>query len=117
MSLSPETTQSPTTWDLSDLFAGPDDPRIVEELERSKQDAEAFAATYRGTIDVPGGPSVAHLAAALKAFEDVLERVDRVASYSHLVFTSDTSKPAHRDLQQKVRNQTTAIQNLLLFFE
>ncbi|MGH2457885.1 MAG: M3 family oligoendopeptidase [Chloroflexota bacterium] len=117
MSLSPETSPSAMTWDLSELFAGPDDPRIASELERSTRDSEAFAATYRGTIDVPGGPSVAHLAEALKEFEAILERVDRVASYGHLVFTADTSKPAHRDLQQKVRNQTTAIQNLLLFFE
>ena len=117
MSLSPEISASTTTWDLSELFAGPTDPRLAEEIDRATRESEAFAATYRGTVDVPGGPSVPHLLEALQRFEGILERVDRVAAYSHLVFSADTSKPAHRDLEQKVRNQTTAIQNLLLFFE
>ena len=117
MSLSPETIASEMTWDLSDLFSGPDDPRIAEALDRATKDAEAFAAAYRGTIDVPNGPSVTHLLTTIRTLEDIWERVDRVASYSHLVFSSDTSKPAHRDLQQKVQIQTTAIQNLLLFFK
>ena len=30
-------------WDLSDLFAGADDPKINETLDASKKDAEAFA--------------------------------------------------------------------------
>lgn len=117
MSLSPGTSTPTMTWDLSDLFAGPDDPRIDQELSRAIKDSEAFATKYRGTIDVPGGPSVAHLLQVLKEFEDILERVDTVASYSHLAFTADTLKPANRDLEQKVRNQTTAIQTQLLFFE
>src|SRR5581483_8778044 len=117
MSLSPGTSTPTMTWDLSDLFAGPDDPRIDQELNQAIKDSEAFGTKYRGTIDVPGGPSVAHLLQVLKEFEDILERVDKVASYSHLAFTADTSKPANRDLEQKVRNQTTAIQTQLLFFE
>ncbi len=112
------TTTSPAmTWDLSDLFAGPEDPRIAETLDQVTKDAEAFAQRYRGTIEVPGGPAVAHLAAALRDFEEIWERVDRVASYSHLVFTADTTQPASRNLEQQVRLQTTAIQNLLIFFE
>jgi oligoendopeptidase F len=108
---------APPSWNLADLFAGPDDPRIAAELAGAMQDAEAFATRYRDTINVPGGPSAAHLREALAAFEAILERVDRPAAYSHLLFTSDTSQPAHRDLEQRIRLQTTAIQNLLLFFE
>ena len=118
MSSASTTTHQPAmVWDLSDLFAGPDDPRIAETLDRVTRDAEGFAGRYRGTIDVAGGPAPAHLLEALRAFEEMLDRVDRVASYSHLLFTADTTRPAHRDLEQKVRLQTTAIQNLLIFFE
>lgn len=35
-------------WDLPDLFAGADDPKIDETLDASKKDAEAFA-LYRRT--------------------------------------------------------------------
>ncbi|HLG51914.1 MAG TPA: oligoendopeptidase, partial [Chloroflexota bacterium] len=116
-SLPPGTPAPAATWDLSDLFAGPDDPRIDQELANAARDAEEFARTYRGTIDVPGGPSVQHLLAALQAFEAVIERLERVEAYSHLLFSADTANPIHRDLQQKVRQRATAIQTTLLFFE
>ncbi|HEX5414822.1 MAG TPA: M3 family oligoendopeptidase [Chloroflexota bacterium] len=117
MSLAPESTGPAMTWDLSDLFAGPEDPRIAAALDQAVQDAQAFAGTYRGTIDVPGGPASAHLLAALKDFEKILENTYRVEGYAHLVFDSDTTRPIHRDLMQKVRLKETEIQTLLLFFE
>jgi oligoendopeptidase F len=117
MTRSPETSSVTMTWDLSELFAGPDDPRIAADLDRATKDAESFANRYRGTINVPGGPTALHLVEALRTLEDLIERVERVDAYSHLIFTSDTTKPSHRDLQQRVRLKTTAIQNLLLFFE
>jgi DHA2 family multidrug resistance protein-like MFS transporter len=38
------------TWDLSDLFAGPDDPRLEEALGAARAEAEQLAAAYRGRI-------------------------------------------------------------------
>ena len=107
MSLAPESTGPAMTWDLSDLYAGPDDPRIAAALDQAVKDAQAFASTYRGTIDVPGGPDPAHLLAALKDFEKILEDTYRVEGYAHLVFDSDTTQPIHRDLMQnlvRIRN-------------
>jgi oligoendopeptidase F len=66
------------TWDLSDLFEGVDDPKIVESLDFAKRDAEAFAGEFRGKINVPDGPSPAVLLAGLRAFEDLHERIGRV---------------------------------------
>jgi len=117
MTRSSETSSAAMTWDLSDLFAGPDDPRITADLEQATKEAEAFANRFRGTIDVPGGPTVGHLRSVLQAFEELIERVERVDAYAHLIFTADTTKPAHRDLRQQVHLKTTAIQNLLVFFE
>jgi oligoendopeptidase F len=117
MSLTTPTSDLALTWDLSDLFSGPDDPRIAEALDRATRDAEAYATRFRGTIDVPGGPAPAHLLDALTSLERVIEGVERVDAYSHMIFSADTTKEAHRDLEQKVRVQSTAIQNLLVFFE
>ena len=105
------------TWDLGDLFASPDDPRIDETLRQCKEDAEAFAATYRGTIDVPGGPAPEHLLAGLQRIEDIYDRIGRVGSYAGLLYAADTSNPVHRDLEQKVEQRTTELRNLLLFFD
>jgi len=117
MSLAPETNVPAMTWDLSDLFAGPADPRLAAALDQAVKDAQAFAQTYRGTIDVPGGPAAAHLLAALVDFEKILEGLYRAEGYAHLVFDSDTSQPAHRDLIQRVRLKETEVQTHLLFFE
>jgi oligoendopeptidase F len=105
------------TWDLSDLFAGADDPRINETLDRVKADAEAFAQRYRGKVNVPGGPDAATLLAGITELEDIWERAGRVAAYAHLLYDTDTRDLAARDLQQKVELRLTELRNLLLFFE
>ncbi len=104
-------------WDLSELFAGVDDPRIQETLQQCKADAEAFAHRYRGTINVPGGPEATLLLEGVQALEDLHERAGRVAAYAHLVYDTDTRDPAARNLQQLVEQRLTELQNLTLFFE
>ena len=37
-------------WDLSDLFDGPDDPRIESELDEAQAAATAFRERYRGKL-------------------------------------------------------------------
>src|ERR1700674_970674 len=103
MTLQTPAIQSAMTWDLSELFDGPNDLRIDETLSRGMREAEAFAARFRGTIDVAGGPTPTHLSDALSSLERLLDGVYRVGGYSHLIFTGDTTKPEHRDLEQKVR--------------
>lgn len=105
------------TWDLSDLFASHDDPHLDQELEGCRERAEAFARRFRGTVNVPGGPAAAHLLAGLREAEIIGERLSRVGSYAMLLYASDTSREAHRDLQQKVEQRGTEIRNLLLFFD
>ncbi|HXI17075.1 MAG TPA: M3 family oligoendopeptidase [Chloroflexota bacterium] len=105
------------TWDLSDLFAGADDPKINEALVQAKADAEAFAQRYRGKIHVKGGPDATLLLAGLREFEELHERTGRVSAYVHLLYDSDTRDETSRDLQQKVEQRTTELRNLTLFFD
>ena len=105
------------TWDLSDLFAGADDPRLWQTLEEVKRDGQAFAARYRGLVAVPGGPDAATLLAGVQAFEELYERAGRVETYAHLLYDSDTRDVAARDLSQKVEQRLTELRNLTLFFD
>jgi oligoendopeptidase F len=105
------------TWDLSDLFAGPDDPRLHEELEACADEARAFAATYRSRIHVPGGPQPDALLAAIERVEALQERLTRVGGFAQLLYAADTSKDAHRALVQQVEQRMVAIRNELLFFD
>ncbi len=113
----PSSSAAGVVWDLSDLFAGPDDPQIGESLDTLRHDAEAFAAQYRGTINVPGGPAPEHLLAGLTRQEDLYERIIRVSSFASLRYSADTASEANRDLQQRVEQSVTELRNLLLFFD
>ena len=42
-------------WDLSHLYAGPDDPRIDGDLDAARTAAKEFAERWRGRIALSGG--------------------------------------------------------------
>lgn len=104
------------TWDLSDLFASHDDPRLEETLRECRRRAEDFAARYRGTIQVPSGPPAGHLLGGLKELEAIDEALSRVVAYAGLLYAADTQRPEYQDLEQRVEQWATEIRNLLLFF-
>jgi oligoendopeptidase F len=120
MSTAPETEKHDAgpaggvSWDLSHLYAGPEDPRINADLDAGLADAKRFADAYRGRV---GALDAAGLVAAANELEKLFERTGRAAVYSHLLFASDTSEPKHGALLQHVQERGTEIQNQLLFFE
>ena len=101
-------------WDLSDLYGGPDDPRIDADLDRALERAEAFAGLHRGRV---GSLDAAGLALALDELEAISELVGRAGAYSGLLFAQDTGHPRHGALLQHVQQRSSAIHNVLVFFE
>jgi len=101
-------------WDLSDLYAAPDDPAIESDLDRALTQSQAFAERHRGGI---AALAAAELAAATGELEALNEPVARAASYSQLVFAADTSDPRNGALMQRVQERVSEIRNTLLFFE
>ncbi|HEY3354042.1 MAG TPA: M3 family oligoendopeptidase [Polyangia bacterium] len=108
------TTAALPRWDLSPLYAAPDDPAITRDLEESRRAADAFAAAHRGRV---GGYDAATLAAALAGFEDLLDRLYRPSFYAQLAFATATEDPAVQALLARVRELTTDIGNRLQFFD
>ena len=104
-------------WDLSDLFAAYDDPRIRTTVKSVQERAEGFAQRYRGTIHIPGGPGASHLLEALQVLEGIEDAMSRVATFANLLYASDSLRPEHQDLQQRVEQWLTAIRNSLVFFD
>jgi oligoendopeptidase F len=102
------------TWDLSDLYAGPDDPRIEADLAGALDAARAFAVRYRGRV---AALDASELAAALEDLEAFEEPAHRAAGYAQLLFAGDTSAPRHGALLQRVQERASAIRNELVFFE
>jgi oligoendopeptidase F len=104
-------------WDLSDLFRSHDDPAIEETLAACRARAERFAERYRGTIRVPGGPPAEHLLTAIRDMEALQADLERAGAFAGLLYASDTVRPEHRDLRERVEQRLTEIGNLVLFFE
>ncbi len=105
------------TWDLSDLFDGPGDPRIAVALDSIDEDAKGFAARFRGTIHVAGGPPAAWFREGIESLEAIHERQWRIGGYAHLNYDQDTRDVVARDLSQRVEERLTAARNELLFFD
>ncbi len=101
-------------WDLADLYASPDDPRIDADLAQALQSAQRFAERHRGGV---GKLSANELALAVTELEAIGERAARPASYSQLLFSADTSAPRHGALLQRVQERGSEIRNALVFFE
>ncbi len=101
-------------WDLSHLYAAPDDTRIEADLDAALADAGRFADTHRGRV---AQLDAARLAAAVDELEKIQQRAAGAAVYSHLLFAGDTADPKNGALLQHVQERGTEIRNLLLFFE
>jgi oligoendopeptidase F len=104
-------------WDLGDLFASVDDPKIESSLRDALARAQAFVLKYRNTINVAGGPAPAHLLAAIQESEALQQDLKRLTTFADLLYAADTSHPGHRNLREKVELSATEISNHILFFE
>src|SRR5262245_24686520 len=84
------------TWNLADLYARMDDPKLRDDLRRAETDAVAFEEKYKGKVvaiaeKANGGKELAEAVVAFEALEDLL---GRIISFAGLVHAEDTSDPA-----------------------
>ena len=101
-------------WDLSDLYDGPDDPRIESELDEGLAAAQAFRERYRGGL---GELTAAELNDAVVELERIKSVATRVETFARLRQAADASDQARGALVQRVRERNTRIETELLFFD
>jgi oligoendopeptidase F len=101
------------TWDLRDLYAGPDDQRIGADLEQAAGRAAAFEAAHRGRLAALDG---AGLADAIGDYEKIEEQLGRVMSYAQLFYAADTTSAAAGQFYQTSSERVTTISSKLVFF-
>jgi oligoendopeptidase F len=113
----PTSSADGVCWDLGDLYRGVDDPALNGDLESARRRAEAFEKAYRGKILTEGGPPASFLAEALRELEGLAEQMDKPAVYAHLLHAARTDDPRHGALLTHTREQRTAINKHLIFFD
>ena len=103
------------SWNLDDLYHGPDDPRLEADLAEVKRRAQVFARSYRGKIATAqlDGPN---LAAALGEYEALSALESRPSFYASLLFAADTQNQTAQQLVQRTREAATETGNLTVFF-
>ena len=106
------------TWNLDDLYSGPEAPEVQADLAAAAQAAETFNARYRGEIsalaEAPDGG--AQLAEAIRAYETIEDRLGRLMSFAGLLYAQDNTNPAHAKFYGDMQARVTTISTKLLFF-
>lgn len=101
-------------WDLSDLYASPEDPKIQADKDQLNADAEAFSEAYRGRV---AGLSPGEFRDALQRYESILQIAHRLGTYASLLWSADTEAIAHGKLMQHIRELGSQINQRLVFFD
>ncbi len=104
-------------WNLKDLYQAVDDAAISRDLDAARKRAQAFESTYRGTISTVNGPSAEHLHKAVTELEGLSEQMDKPLVYAHLLHAASTDDPAVGALLARTREERTAINKHLIFFD
>jgi oligoendopeptidase F len=105
--------QALPTWNLGDLYAGPEAPEVERDLKDAGTKAAAFRQQYEGKLANLGG---ADFLAAILAYERIQETLGRVMSYAQLLYAGDMSNPEYGRFQQNINERATQISLETLFF-
>jgi oligoendopeptidase F len=100
-------------WDLGDLYAAVDDPRIDADVAEAEADAAAFRDRYHGNV---AGLTAAELAEAVAEHERIESAVVRPLSYAHLLFATNMADPARGALVARLGEKAAALDTQMLFF-
>ncbi len=100
-------------WNLSDLYAGFDDPKLAADLDRVETAAKAFRDAQSGRLASMSGDALARCLADYERMEEVL---GRVMSFAGLSFSENAEDGGRGRFMQMMQERVTAISSHLLFF-
>jgi oligoendopeptidase F len=105
-------------WNLADLYAGIDDPKIKQDLDRADVESLAFVDAYKGRLaQLAAEPQTGNaLAEAVRRYEALDDLFGRLGSYAGLVHAGNTLDPARAKFYADVQDRLTTASTHLLFF-
>ena len=108
-----QTGAEDVAWDLSDLYASGDDPRIESDIAEAEEAAVAFRDRYYGKVATL---CAAELAEAIDERERIESIATRALYYAHLRFSTNMADPARGALVAKLGEKAAGLETQLLFF-
>jgi oligoendopeptidase F len=113
MSTIEKTGADEVAWDLSDLYAGADDPTLERDVLEAEQAATAFRERYHGKVS---SLTPAELADAVAEHERIESIFTRAGTYAHLNFATNMADASRGALVAKLDERGAALDTQLLFF-
>ncbi len=105
-------------WDLSDLYPEPGGPAFTSDLETAIREAEHFKERYQGRLaSILADRGGAGIAAAIKDYETLQDRIGRLGSFAFLHYVTATTDPERGKFLSDVQEKLTGIGTMLLFFD
>ncbi len=101
------------TWDLADLYPGPDSPELAQDLEAARASATAFEQRYAGRLAALDGAALGDAIAEYEAIEEIL---GRIMSYASLLHAGAMDDPEVGRFFQTTSEQVTEISAHTVFF-
>lgn len=103
-------------WDLSDLFSGPEDPKIKTELKRADKMARSFRKRFRSRDGLTFSGSDKDLLQALKAYEKLQITLTKLVDFASLWLAESASDPNRGAFWHEMQHAVLAIDKEVLFF-
>jgi len=112
-------------WDLSDLYASLDDPKMGSDLALAESKAVVFEKNYKAPLEnlgrndacLPDRQAALDLAALVRDYEEIAVLMTKPGVFSYLSFAEKTHDPKTGAALQKTQQRLTDIRAHLLFFE
>ncbi len=105
-------------WNLADLYPSMDSPEVKADLDRSEAECAVFEKDFMGRLSAlaaaPDGGQ--KLAAAVRRYEAIEDRLGRLISYAGLLYAGNTADPIRAKFYGDVQERITAMSLHLLFF-
>lgn len=103
-------------WDLSDLYAGPDDPAIQRDLKEAAAEAARMKATYQGRL-AELAKDDGKLIQPIKDYEKLSDLAGKLGSFSGLYYVLNQTDPVRAKFNADVSEALTKLYTDLIFFE
>ena len=100
-------------WNLTKFYQSLNDPQIKEDLSLIEKNCEEFSCKY---LDKISQLQSNELYLAITQYEEISEKIGKIAAYSYLIYAIDTSNSTHLSFYQNNSEELNKLQSKLLFF-
>ncbi|MFX1553236.1 MAG: M3 family oligoendopeptidase [Promethearchaeota archaeon] len=109
-------TEKEISWDLTEIFSSPNDPKLFKTMENLMKRAEELVKKYKGKINLPNFIAQ-NLLELIQETEELWSTVEELEVFSENSFNANMTLPETQSLNNKFQEFETDISKKLAFIE